>query len=593
MIWFKSSYIGLIHKTITLRSPCKVFLWTQAVNENGMYVKIINRFVHHGRKILQNIREKYTSSNVIHNIKGDITANVRDKGLLNATESKQKYKNQYFLNHVLKWVTNSTAAEIRRNAAKKIIYGGRNAVPYLGFVGINLISGQGLVTKEDEIERVCEDIRSYLNNDSKLSENHSPSVSLSDLEIGEIIAKGCNAVVHAGRWKNESINLEETRNENCPEENINDDLKSKHTKLLERFHTYNLAVKMMFNYDAESNAFAILNAMHRETVPAKFIIGNVSLGDRIPFKHYSLPPHPNIVSMHCAFTDSTPLLPEAIMAYPDALPYRLNRDGSGRNMTLFLVMKRYHCNLREYLKYYKPSPTTQLSLFTQLLEAIVHLTQNGIAHRDLKTDNILLDLTLDVEMPILVITDFGNSYVNSSLKLPFPSMDVERGGNWALMAPEVKTTHPGPFTIIDYNKSDLWTAATLAYEIFGQNNPFYSSGNYKQLESHTYSDSDLPEVPNLPKPLSLLLQDMLKRDPIQRPSPAVAANVCHLLLWGPQKLLDTTQFTKKQVVEWLVTETASSILQGTSENTLWVLLRNTFLSRIRMKELENALIYFC
>lgn len=31
---------------------------------------------------------------------------------------------------------------------------------------------------------------------------------------------------------------------------------------------YPLAVKMMFNYDAESNAMSILRAMHRETVPA-------------------------------------------------------------------------------------------------------------------------------------------------------------------------------------------------------------------------------------------------------------------------------------------------------------------------------------
>ena len=31
---------------------------------------------------------------------------------------------------------------------------------------------------------------------------------------------------------------------------------------------WNLAVKMMFNYDAESNASSILRAMYREVVPA-------------------------------------------------------------------------------------------------------------------------------------------------------------------------------------------------------------------------------------------------------------------------------------------------------------------------------------
>lgn len=33
---------------------------------------------------------------------------------------------------------------------------------------------------------------------------------------------------------------------------------------------YPLAVKMMFNYDAESNASSILHAMQKETVPAWF-----------------------------------------------------------------------------------------------------------------------------------------------------------------------------------------------------------------------------------------------------------------------------------------------------------------------------------
>lgn len=32
---------------------------------------------------------------------------------------------------------------------------------------------------------------------------------------------------------------------------------------------YPLALKMMFNYDIQSNAMAILKAMYRETIPAR------------------------------------------------------------------------------------------------------------------------------------------------------------------------------------------------------------------------------------------------------------------------------------------------------------------------------------
>lgn len=38
-----------------------------------------------------------------------------------------------------------------------------------------------------------------------------------------------------------------------------------------------LAVKVMFNYDAESNAMSILRAMYRETVPAKCHFTNEEL----------------------------------------------------------------------------------------------------------------------------------------------------------------------------------------------------------------------------------------------------------------------------------------------------------------------------
>lgn len=53
-----------------------------------------------------------------------------------------------------------------------------------------------------------------------------------------------------------------------------------------------------------------------------------------------LPPHPNIVSMFTVFTDYVPELRGAKGLYPAALPARLHPEGEGRNMSLFLVMKR-------------------------------------------------------------------------------------------------------------------------------------------------------------------------------------------------------------------------------------------------------------
>ncbi len=53
------------------------------------------------------------------------------------------------------------------------------------------------------------------------------------------------------------------------------------------------------------------------------------------------PPHDNIIEISHAFVDQIPQLPGGIEQYPSALPRRLNPvDGLGRNMSLFLVMKR-------------------------------------------------------------------------------------------------------------------------------------------------------------------------------------------------------------------------------------------------------------
>lgn len=50
-------------------------------------------------------------------------------------------------------------AEARRRATKRLVFG--ESAPYFALVGVTLVSGsqQGLVTKEDELESLCGNIR--------------------------------------------------------------------------------------------------------------------------------------------------------------------------------------------------------------------------------------------------------------------------------------------------------------------------------------------------------------------------------------------------------------------------------------------------
>jgi hypothetical protein len=85
---------------------------------------------------------------------------------------------------------------------------------------------------------------------------------------------------------------------------------------------YPLAMKMMFNFHAESNAQAILKSMQKETIVAHEIIADLPKSSDI-----KITPHPNIVKMYTAFSDYIPSLSESMELYPHALPPRINPQG--------------------------------------------------------------------------------------------------------------------------------------------------------------------------------------------------------------------------------------------------------------------------
>lgn len=51
----------------------------------------------------------------------------------------------------------------------------------------------------------------------------------------------------------------------------------------------------------------------------------------------------------------------------------------------------YPCTLRQYLEMSTPSRRQGTLMVLQLLEGIDHLCREGVAHRDLKSDNVLLE----------------------------------------------------------------------------------------------------------------------------------------------------------------------------------------------------------
>ncbi|VDN34986.1 unnamed protein product [Gongylonema pulchrum] len=136
--------------------------------------------------------------------------------------------------------------------------------------------------------------------------------------------------------------------------------------------------------------------------------------------------------------------------------------------------------LREYVLTCKRNFWIGRVMFGQLLEAIVYLYDRRISHRDIKSDNILLDF------------------------------DTE--GRFFKILSSIRCARPDPDHWVDFRMADLWAAATIGYEIFTRINPFYS-----RMRSDQYAEFELPSLP--------------KKVHYARPNPHVAANVLSISLF--------------------------------------------------------------
>lgn len=600
------------------------------------------------------------------------------------------FSRRLFIDNVLSRVTSPKSSALVSNATKKLTFG--DSLPFLSLVACSLASGNGVLTKEDELEGLCWEIRNAISkyqskqDEKVLGDQLNEELQLKHFDIGPPLDKGCNAVVYAATLKplqaeaSKKINLDITYQEPVISERILREI-SPHTqntdhiridemivpsvsthslndenaenaagsvvkfdekvKVInthryraptnasmassadnsedENLFSYNgggdgeedmsifnypWALKMMFNYDIQSNAMAILKAMYKETIPARTRRGKENIGNwenSIMEQTLLLPPHPNIVLMPAFFCDQVPDLKNSLALYGNALPARLNPEsGYGRNMSLFLLMKRYNSNLRRYLDENDLDIRTRIILFTQLLEAIAHINKHKIAHRDLKSDNILIDTMTD-SLPILVISDFGCCLADKrhGLQLPYQSNEIDKGGNIQLMAPEIVTKEPSFFAILNYSKSDLWVCGSIAYEIFDSPNPFYT----KFISNETYDDTMLPELnPEVPKVVRKLIENILQRNPRKRLDCNVAANVLQIYLWAPSAW---TKFNRNpsntEIMEWLLSLTTKILCErgigsineefvakSRRTYTEYVLI-STFLSRAKLGDIREAL----
>ena len=140
----------------------------------------------------------------------------------------------------------------------------------------------------------------------------------------------------------------------------------------------------------------------------------------------------------------------------------------------------------------------------QICEGLEEAHGKGIVHRDIKTQNIMVNTKNQVK-----VMDFGLAKLKGSLKLTRTSSTV---GTLAYMAPEqIQGGEPD-------TRTDIWSFGVVLYEILTGHHPFRGEHEAAILYSIL---NELPEpvqkyLPDAPSELIHIVDRTLEKDPIDR-----------------------------------------------------------------------------
>lgn len=159
-----------------------------------------------------------------------------------------------------------------------------------------------------------------------------------------------------------------------------------------------------------------------------------------------------------------------------------------------------------------PVPET-IRILTDVLGALAHAHEHGVAHRDIKPDNILL--TDDVA----VVADFGVAKALS--KAADPGSSLTSGGialgTPAYMSPEQASGDPSTD-----HRTDIYAIGAMAYQMLSGNQVFTARSPRAIMAAHAAQVPDpiASRCPAVPSYLAKLIMKSLEKLPTDRPQSA-------------------------------------------------------------------------
>ncbi|XP_054423823.1 MAP/microtubule affinity-regulating kinase 4-like [Pteronotus mesoamericanus] len=158
-------------------------------------------------------------------------------------------------------------------------------------------------------------------------------------------------------------------------------------------------------------------------------------------------------------------------------------------------------DLREHLhRHGRMSEGQARAIFRQVVSAMQYCHQQGVVHRDLKPDNILIDGEGNIR-----VADFGFARVFTNYELSTYC------GTISYMAPEILRSE-----IYDGPKADVWSLGVVLYRMLVGEFPFEGGSYGKTVQAILRGNVSLPDF--LSEESKSLLKMLFTLDPMRRPT---------------------------------------------------------------------------
>ena len=228
---------------------------------------------------------------------------------------------------------------------------------------------------------------------------------------------------------------------------------------------------------------------------------------------------------------------------------------------IFIVMEYVCGDLLGFIrKRSKLSESVSKIIFKQLIEGLKYIHKKHFVHRDIKLDNILIDLTNTIK-----ICDFGVSkHFDDKNEIMF-----DHCGTPAYIAPEIfeHTGYKGP-------ACDIWSAGVTLYYMLAGEQPF-KAGSISELEK-IIKAGDFKEIEGVSKEANNLLSKILQVNPKARLSLDEILN---------HKWLDKVDLSQRQKLS-LFTE-AEKILMSKYDVNYLHSDKNELIENFTLKNIED------